>query len=48
MSVDEVLEVPVIWSASGPIAARPGTPKENEEFAENLVRAAFNLNRREK
>jgi hypothetical protein len=51
VSVDEVLKVPVLWfvpSASGAIAARPGTPAENEEFAEELVRTAFNLKRRER
>lgn len=48
MTVDEVLEVPVLWSvgsASGAIAARPGTPAENAAFAEDLVRRAFGLTR---
>ena len=51
MSIDEVLKVPGLWSvpsASGAIAARPGTPAENEEFAETLVRKAFNLKSRKR
>ena len=50
MTVDEVLAVPVLWSvrsASGAIAARPGTPAENEAFAEALIRKTFNLKSRE-
>ena len=46
MTVEEVLEVPVLWhvkSASGAIAARPGTPEENAKFAEDFVRKALNL-----
>jgi hypothetical protein len=51
MSIEEILEVPVLWSvpsASGAIAARPGTPAENEEFAEALVRKAFKLESRKR
>lgn len=44
MSEEEFSNLPILWrvtSASGPIADRPGTDREIDEFARESLKKAF-------